>query len=124
MKQQQGFTLIELIVVIVILGILAATAMPKFTSMTSEAQTAAVNGVVGALNSANAVNRATRLLNSASGTAVTDCSNGADLLDGGLPTGYSITASAVSANTTVTNCRLISPSGYTPSSAAFTISGT
>ena len=32
LKQQQGFTLIELIMVIVILGILSAFAIPKFAS--------------------------------------------------------------------------------------------
>ena len=41
-KNQNGFTIIELVVVMVILGILSATALPKYMSMSGEAERAVV----------------------------------------------------------------------------------
>lgn len=50
-RNQEGFTLIELVMVIVILGILAAVAIPKFANLTTQAHQSAEDGVIGGLRS-------------------------------------------------------------------------
>lgn len=52
MRNQKGFTLIELIIVIVVLGILAVTAAPQFIDFSSDARKSAVNGLKGGLQGA------------------------------------------------------------------------
>ena len=43
-KNQQGFTLVELLIVVIILGILAAVVIPQFNSAANESREAAVGG--------------------------------------------------------------------------------
>lgn len=118
-KNINGFTLIELVIVIAIIGILSAVAIPKYINLSSYAQTAATTAVAGALAAGNSTNYAARKLSSTLGTPISNCTNVANTLEGGLPTGYTITSLAVAPDATAT-CTLNGPNSTT---ATFTASG-
>jgi MSHA pilin protein MshA len=88
MKNQNGFTLIELVIVIVLLGVLAAIAVPRFVNLEDDAQAAALNASAAAITSAMNINYGGCAVDNhqvgADCVAVDSCADAASVVNGGL----------------------------------------
>ena len=69
MRNEKGFTLIELVMVIVLLGILAAVAIPRFADLSTQAKISSVNGMYGGVQGAAAMVYAQSLIEGEAGSA-------------------------------------------------------
>jgi MSHA pilin protein MshA len=115
LKDQKGFTLIEIIAVLVILGVLAAVAIPKYISLQADAKDKAAMGAVAAAKSALSMRYAQVLLKD---SAAPDAGN---VLTGmetncGVGTGE-FTVACAAIGTTAVNIHATGDTGTTVSGA-------
>jgi len=98
LRNEKGFTLIELVMIIIILGILAAVAIPRFVNLREEADQANANAVIGALNSTAAIIFASHVTGTtnvcAEGATIATDEELAACLDGGLPANWAVDGAA------------------------------
>jgi MSHA pilin protein MshA len=96
LRNQKGFTLIEIIAVLVILGLLAVVAVPKYIDLQDQAAEKSAEGVWGAANSAASLSFAQGILDPTNNTPISD---GTTLLAEfeSTPEGWSASGSTITA---------------------------
>lgn len=106
--QTQGFALIGFVILLTLLAILASIAIPKYAGIPPNNSSLTTSVVADALTSASTNNYALRSLNHLLGSTITNCTDTASLLHGGLPAGYAITSNPITAGASA-RCTLTGP---------------
>lgn len=116
-SNEQGFTLIELIVVIVILGILAAFAIPRFVNLQNDARVSVLQGINGSLQAASALVYSKSLINGATGLASSSVNIGQGVVIA-TAYGYPTAGSVSQALQNLTNISTNNSGTFWPTSAS------
>ena len=106
MRNERGFTLIELIIVIVVLGIMAALAIPKFLGIRADARVSAVKGALGGVRSAIANYKAKQIAANQTTVTVTAAvlADGTTVMDGAMPENPYSAATTTALKSQVNTC--------------------
>lgn len=115
LRNQKGFTLIEIIAVLVILGILAAVAVPKYMDMMSQAKVNATQAALGAGASEVSLKFANMVLTGGSAPAMSAVATACNSALGDFQytyaaagtTGVTVTVTAPTANISGTSTKTV-----------------
>lgn len=105
----KGFSLIELVIVIVVIGILAGGALVAYRDMSTTSYEQTAKSIAASLTTAAGRNYRYGKIGSSRAVAVDNCQDASGLMpSGAIPSGYTITSSAISPGARAT-CTLTAP---------------
>ena len=99
-RRQRGWTLLEPVLGLGVAGVLAATVAPRLIDIGQAAEAVALKRLAGVATEAMVINHGGCLVSAHQPRAdvcspVANCQDVGQLLEGGLPTGYRVTATAL-----------------------------
>jgi MSHA pilin protein MshA len=83
-NEQNGFTLVELVIAVALVGVLSIVALPKIMGVSTDARQAGLEGVAAVLTGISTNNYVTRSTDVTKGTAALTCGALVGDLDGGI----------------------------------------
>jgi prepilin-type N-terminal cleavage/methylation domain-containing protein len=124
-NEQNGFTLVELVIAVALVGVLSIVALPKITGVSTDARQAGLEAMASVLTGISTNNYIMQSSGATGGkTALTCGALLADLDGGAFPTGFGFgnASSVIVHNEIASTCTVVTTSG-TILSAPFTTRG-
>jgi prepilin-type N-terminal cleavage/methylation domain-containing protein len=120
-NEQNGFTLVELVISVALVGVLSIVALPKITGVSTDARQASLEAMASVLTRINTSNYILQSSGATGGQAVTQCDSlESDLEGGALPSGFdfgnstsAVAAEAVATCTVVTTTTPVLTANFT-----------
>jgi prepilin-type N-terminal cleavage/methylation domain-containing protein len=109
-NEQNGFTLVELVIAVALVGVLSIVALPKIMGVSTDARQASLDAVAAVLTGISTNNYVARSTDATKGTAALTCNALVGDLDGGvMKTGfaYGNGASVIADDAIVTSCTVV-----------------
>jgi len=82
-NEQNGFTLVEIVIAVALVGVLSIVALPKIMGVSTDARQASVESAAAVLSSISTNNYIARSADISKGLTAVDCGSLVTLLDGG-----------------------------------------